>query len=173
MTIQELEQVIAQSGKDIYSFCLHLTGSKVQADELYQDTFLRATEKMDKLQADGNLKSYLLSVSCKLWKNQKRKFAWRNRIAPADVYNEEMGEVLEGKEDILQDYLRLEQCRLVRKAVSTLPDKYRMPILLYYMEEMSVSDVAGILGIPPGTVKSRLSVARKRLESELEGYYYG
>lgn len=173
MTIQELEQVIAQFGKDIYSFCLHLTGSKMLADELYQDTFLRATEKINKLQADGNLKSYLLSVSLMLWKNQRRKFAWRNRIAPIDAFNEEIGEAIEGAEDILQDCIREEQRILVRKAVSALPDKYRVPVLLYYMEEMAISDVAGVMGIPPGTVKSRLSVARKRLEAELEEYYHG
>jgi len=173
MTIQELEQVIAQEGKNIYSFCLQLTGSKLLADELYQETFLRATEKMGKLDAEGNLKSYFLSVALMLWKNQKRKFAWRSRIAPVDTFNEEMGDAIGGEEDILQDYLREEQRRVVREAVSSLPEKYRVPILLYYMEEMKVSEVAGVLGIPPGTVKSRLSVARKRLESELEGYYHG
>ena len=173
MTIRELEQVIAREGKNIYSFCLQLTGSKLLADELYQDTFLRATEKINKLDADGNLKSYFLSVALMLWKNQKRKFAWRNRIAPADAFNEEMGETIGGEEDLLQDYLREEQCRVVREAVSSLPEKYRVPVLLYYMEEMPVADVAEVLGIPPGTVKSRLSVARKRLESELEGYYHG
>lgn len=81
MTIQELERVIAQEGRNIYSFCLHLTGSRLLADELYQETFLRATEKMNTLHSDGNLKSYLLSVALMLWKNQKRKFAWRSRKA--------------------------------------------------------------------------------------------
>ncbi len=173
MTIQELEQVIAGEGKNIYSFCLQLTGSKHLADELYQDTFLRATEKIRKLDGEGNLRSYFLSIALMLWKNQKRKFAWRNRIAPVDSFSEEMGEVIGGEEDVLGDCLREEQCRLVREAVSSLPEKYRVPILLYYMEEMSVAEVAGVMKIPPGTVKSRLRVARKRLESELEGYYYG
>lgn len=173
MTIQELEKVIAQEGKNIYSFCLRLTGSKQLAEELYQDTFLRATEKIGKLDAAGNLKSYLLSIALMLWKNQRRKFAWRTRIAPVDAFNEEIGEAIGGEEDILCDCLREEQCRLVREAVTALPEKYRVPILLYYMEEMPVAEVAKVLGIPPGTVKSRLSVARKRLESELEGYYHG
>lgn len=81
MTIQELERLIVQEGRNIYSYCLHLTGSRLLADELYQDIFLRATEKMNTLHSDGNLKSYLLSVALMLWKNQKRKFAWRSRKA--------------------------------------------------------------------------------------------
>ncbi len=167
MTIQELEQIIARYGKDIYSFCLHLTGDKLSADELYQDTFLRATEKIDVLKPDRNVRSYLLSAACMQWKNQKRKFAWRNRIAPVEVFNDE---VSAAAEDVLEDCLKTERRVAVRKAVSELPDKYRMPVLLYYMQEMSVAEVAKVMGIPAGTVKSRLSVARKRLESKLEGY---
>lgn len=171
MTIQELEQLIAQAGREIYSFCLHLTGSKTLADDLYQDTFLKATEKLNQLKADGNLKSYLLSVAWQLWKNQRRKLAWRNRIAPAETFDEERRDCSGAAEDVLEDYLREEERRAVREAVSKLEDKYKVPILLYYMEQLSVAEVAKVLGIPAGTVKSRLSVARKRLGSELEGYY--
>lgn len=173
MTIQELEQAIAQYGKDIYSFCLHLTGNKLTADELYQDTFLRAAEKRHKLKTGENPKGYFLSVAFLLWKNQKRKFAWRNRIAPMEMYNDEVETISGAAEDVLEDYLRKEQYLAVRAAVSKLPEKYRTPVLLYYMEDLSVAETARVLGIPPGTVKSRLSVARKRLESELEGYYHG
>lgn len=171
MTIQELEQLIAQAGREIYSFCLHLTGDKMLADDLYQDTFLKAVEKLNQLETDGNLKGYLLSVACRLWKNQKRKFAWRNRIAPTETFDEERRECAQTAEDVLQDYLREEEKGIVRKAVSKLEDKYKIPVLLYYMEDLSVAEVAGVMGIPSGTVKSRLSVARKRLGSELEGYF--
>lgn len=71
MTIQELEQVIALYSKEIYSFCLQLTGSRTMADELYQDTFLKAAEIAERIKADGNLKSYFLSVALRLWKNQE------------------------------------------------------------------------------------------------------
>lgn len=172
MTIQELEQVIARYGKDIYSFCYYLTGSRTLTDELYQDTFLAATEKMNKLNPDGNLKSYLLSGAFMQWKNMKRKFAWRNRIAPEDAFNEATDTALEAEEDTLETYLKKERKTAVRKAVAGLPDKYRIPVILYYMEEMSVAEIAKVLGIPAGTVKSRLSTARKRLGVELEGYYY-
>ena len=170
MTIQELEQLIILHGTEIYSFCLSLTGDRMLADELYQDSFLKATEQLDRLQADGNVKSYLLSVAVRLWKNQKRKFAWRNRIAPAEgLWEETVADDQKGSEDALQKVLRQERCQTVRQAVSNLADRYRIPVLLYYMEEMSVSQIAAIMGIPPGTVKSRLYKARKQLESELEG----
>ena len=84
MTDIELEQFITEYGGDIYSFCCCLTGSRQEADDLYQDTFLKAVEKKDILDAAGNPKSYLLSVAARLWKNQRRKAAWRKRIADVE-----------------------------------------------------------------------------------------
>lgn len=171
MTIQELEQVIALHGKEIYSFCKSLTGNTYLADELYQDSFLKATEQLGRLQSDGNIKSYLLSVALRLWRNQKRKYAWRKRIAPMEGLVEGTADGSGGKSaDVLQDYLETEQSQMVRRAVDDLADKYRIPVLLYYMEELSVSQIARILGLPQGTVKSRLHTARKRLRSALEEY---
>ena len=64
--------------------------------------------------------------------------------------------------------VRREVQQEVRKAVEKLPDKMKVTVLLYYMEERSVEQIADILQIPRGTVKSRLHKARKRLEKELE-----
>lgn len=172
MTIWELEGIIHQYGSQIYSFCKQLTGDRQLADELYQDCFLKAMESLERIEADGNVKSYLLSVAVRLWKNKKRKFAWRRRIAPMEELNEE---TVSNKTDVshgpLQSYLKKEQTDMVRLAVSRLADTYRIPVLLYYMEELTVSQIAEVMGIPPGTVKSRLYKARKQLEAELEDYY--
>lgn len=173
MTIQELERLIALYGKDIFSFCAHLTGSRQEAEELYQETFLRAVERMEDIREDGNQKSYILSVALNLWKNRRRKFAWRQRIAP------EQGLSCEGEDpeaetakDALSELLKEERRLTVWEAVRRLPDRYRIPVLLYYMEELPVAEIAGAMGIPKGTVKSRLSAARKLLKKELEGYFY-
>ena len=70
MTKLELEQCMDAHGKEIYSFCKSLTGNQMEADDLYQDTFLTAMEKDDKIHMEGNPKSYLLSVAVRLWKNR-------------------------------------------------------------------------------------------------------
>ena len=85
----ELEQCIREYGKEIYSFCKHLTCSRQEADDLYQDTFLKAVELQQKIDWQENPKSFLLSVAVQIWKNRKRKAAWRNRIAPTEVLIEE------------------------------------------------------------------------------------
>ena len=112
MTIQELERLIALYGKDIFSFCVHLTGSGQEAEELYQDAFLKAVERIADIREDGNQKSYILSVALNLWKNRRRKFAWRQRIAPEKElscggdYPE-----AETAEDVLSGLLREERLR--------------------------------------------------------------
>ena len=57
---------------------------------------------------------------------------------------------------------------MLRKAVAELPDKFRVVILMYYMEEMSITDIANALRIPAGTVKSRMNKARKILKEKMD-----
>ncbi len=171
MTKQELIKCIDVYGRDIYSFCRHLTQDVQEADELYQDTWLKTVERLDEVDFGQNVKSYCLSVALHIWKNKKRKFAWRNRIAGmCDFLNEEHKEYLPddrptSEEQILEE----ERNRLVWNAVDGLPDKLRTVVLLHYMEELNLKQIAGVVQVPVGTVKSRLYQARKLLEKKLEG----
>ena len=170
MTMKELERCIEVYGKDIYTFCLWLAKSEEYADDLYQDTFLTAIEVIDRIDSEETMKSYLLSISLRLWKNRKRKLAWRNRIAPTVEMDENFPVDLayEEKDRILED----EKSAVINSAIAALPEKYRVIILLYYMEEIPQEKIAAILHVPIGTVKSRLYAARKLLKSELEEYFH-
>ncbi len=171
MTKQELTECIDTYGRDIYSFCRHMTGNVQEAEELYQDTWLKTVELLESIDSTGNVKSYCLTVALRLWKNRKRKFAWRKRIAGTQDYLDD-----EGLEYISDDsptseeqILEKERDRLVWNAVGELPEKLKTVILLYYMEELGISQIAELAGVPVGTVKSRLYQARKLLEQKLEG----
>ena len=82
------------------------------------------------------------------------------------------GEVLTGETELTDsieaEVLRAEERRQVQRAVDTLPEKYRVVVLLYYMEELPLAQIASLLHIPSGTVKSRLHQARKLLRQQLE-----
>ena len=88
MTRTELEQCIDLYGKDIFSFCRYATGSLQEGEELYQDTFLKAVELLDRMDISQNPKSFLLSIAIRLWKNRRRKYAWRRRIAGMESLEE-------------------------------------------------------------------------------------
>lgn len=168
MNITELEKCIETYGNDIYAFCMHLAYSQQEAEELYQDTFLKAMELLGSIEAGNNPKSYLLSITIRLWKNQKRKYAWRKRIAGFSSLEEETKEteLLSGY-SLEEEVLKKEQIRQLRQAVKKLDYKYRIPVYLYYMEEMPIDSIAKILKLPKGTIKSRLYKAREILKKQL------
>lgn len=171
MTKQELAECIGQYGSDVYAFCRHLAGNMQEADELYQDTWLKMVELSGRIDAAGNVKSYCLSVALKLWNNRRRKYAWRRRIAGVreDFEGEGLGEIPDGGLSLDECLLEQNRDRQVRQAVRELPDKLKAVVLLYYMEGLSVAQTAEAAGISAGTVKSRLHQARKLLKKKLEG----
>ncbi len=175
MTKQELEMCIDEYGKDIYSFCKHLTNNPLEADDLYQDTFLMAIELKEKIEYSKNPKSYLLSIALRIWKNKKRKFAWRKRIADvqsiADERDVDMGESAELS---LEERITMkEKDESIRMAVDRLPERFKVVVLLFYMEDLSTAQIAETMKIPIGTVLSRLHQARKILKKELEDVLNG
>ena len=173
MTKQELEMCITEYGKAIYSFCLRLTCSRQEADELYQDTFLTAIERSDKIKFTDNPKSYLLSIALGIWQNRKRKFAWRKRIADIQPMIEERDmEAVPADTNLPEDrIISREETETVCQAIDNLPHRLKIPILLFYMEELSTAQIAALLNIPKGTVLRRLHQARKLLKKELEDVF--
>lgn len=166
MTKQELEVCIDQYSKDIYSFCRNLTHNLQEADDLYQDTFLMALQLREKMEYGKNPKSYFLSIAIRIWKNKKRKFAWRKRIADTQLIVDERdtytGESAEpSPEECIADK---EKNKTIREAVDRLPEKLRIVVLLFYMEDLSTAQIAEVMKIPVGTVLSRLHQARKILK---------
>lgn len=168
MTKQELEICIRDYGKDLYSFCCQLTDCTQEAEELYQDTFLTAVERREKIEYRENPKSYLLSIAIRIWKNRKRKLAWRRRIAEI-VPMEDREILLQGNSSLPEEeMLEQEEIAWVHRAVANLPEGLKLVVLLYYMEELSIIQIATTMKIPQGTVKSRLHRAKKMIKKELE-----
>ena len=170
MNKQLLEHYIEAYGTDIYSFCIRLTQNREQAEELYQDTFLAMCEKED-WKEEGNVKSYLLGITIKLWQNRKRKFAWRKRIAAEIPVSKEQGlEAFSADENLEQHMVSKEEQEAVWKAVYKLPEQLRIVILLYYMEDFKVAEIAEKLSLSISNVKRKLMRARRYLKQELEDF---
>ncbi len=168
MKSTDLENLIAEYGKEVYSFCMYLAKDKYDADDLYQNTFLTVYEKGD-IDLSGNPKSYIITIAANLWNNQWRKTVWRKKKADIVPIQDEMLEnISDHRGTVESEYERKEESEMVRKVVRSLPDKLRSVILMYYMEEMSIEDIALALAIPAGTVKSRMHKAKKMLKEKLK-----
>ena len=170
MKQEELESYIYSYGKELYSFCCCVTRNRQEADDLYQDTFLKMYEMADQLVIMTNPKSFLMSVALNLYRNHKRKLSIRQRITGVKVSMDEIDEIIPFEGSETEDMvISREECQIVRMAVTTLPDKYRIPILLYYMEDITQAEIASVMQISDSAVKTRIHRAKKILREKLEG----
>ncbi|MBI4989692.1 MAG: sigma-70 family RNA polymerase sigma factor [Rhodocyclales bacterium] len=135
-----------------------LTGDVVRADDLVQDTLERALGKWS-LWRPGNLRAWLFSIMHNLFVNQVRSPRLieypGDEALPELPVRENQGDALE-----LRDFAR---------SLSRLPEEQREVLLLVGLEDLSYEDAARVLGVPIGTVMSRLSRGRERLRALLAG----
>lgn len=172
MNQKELESYIYAYGKDLYSFCCSIAYSRQEADDLYQDTFLKLYEMGEDLVIKKNPKGFLMSISVNLYRNQKRKFSIHQRIVGMEMSVEEAADIPSREKMTEEKLVEKEECQILCDEVKRLPDKYRIPILLFYMEELSLEDISKILKLPTGTIKSRIHRAKKILKQRLEEGFY-
>jgi RNA polymerase sigma-70 factor (ECF subfamily) len=154
--------MIDMHGDNVYRLCRSLTYSVEDAEDLFQDTFLKAFEQSV---TDERL---LFSTAIYLWKSRRRKYARRNRIAQqVPLEHNKPIAVCENPES---DVIRADEIKMVKRLVDDLPDKLRVPVILYYTAELGVSDISKALKIPEGTVKSRLHKARGLIKNGVFEY---
>jgi len=176
LTIKDMEnpdhiseaQLVSKYSDSVYRFCLSLVYRREDADDLFQDTYLHAFSSIEKINRSKNPQGFLLSIAASLWKSRKRKFARRNRLAPETGWDDACEP---DKESMEEQVLAKEEILVVRKIVSTLPDKMRIPIIMYYTAGMTVADIAEALKLPVGTVKSHLYRARDMIKKGLLNEY--
>lgn len=168
MDAREIEICIDKFGTDIYRFCLKLCMDKANAEDLYQQTFLKALESKWTLDWSQNPKALFFSLAYNLWKSDRRKEARRNMIAPCSYIDDEMETVLQSGENIEEALFQKEMITKVNEIVHNLPEKFRVPLTLYYLSDCSIEQIAIIIKKPPGTVKSRLFKGRKLIKKGLE-----
>lgn len=139
-----------------------LAGDRASADDLVQDTIERGWSRLAGWQASGDMRAWLFSIMHNLRIDQVRR-----PLPPTESLNEDTsmaeahGSVTSGLE--LRD---------METALRQLPEEQREILLLVALEEMSYDEVARALGIPIGTVMSRLSRAREKLRANMEGRPY-
>ncbi len=172
MNAKELEECIDDFGTDIYRFCLKLCADKADAEDLYQQTFLKALEMQWTLDWEKNPKALFFSLAHNLWKSDRRKQARRNTIAPRSNFDEEGEMVLHSEESIEESYLQKELLAEVDQIIQTLPEKFKVPLILFYLSGCSIEQIAAIIRKPPGTVKSRLFKGRSLIKKRLEDAGY-
>lgn len=179
-----LQQLIEVYGDDLYRFCCRLTMDRTDADDLYQDTFLTALEQRTRLmtgqepdsgQTGYNRKNrnFLMGIASNLWRNQwRKKKRERKNISLERAEEQNLWLPDSGSRNMESDLEYREIQQRLTFHIDALPEKLKPVIYLFYAAGMSVEEIANILHIPRGTVKSRLHLARTRLKKSLEADGY-
>jgi len=151
----------------LYSYALVLSRNQAEAEDLVQETCLRALRAMERLRRDSNVKSWLFTILRNIWLNQLRQ----RKTAPDMVELEADERVADRAVDSSRDphaaYVSDLEREQVRRAVERLPLEFREIILLREYEELSYEEIATMLQCPVGTVMSRLARARTKLRDLL------
>src|SRR5713101_483130 len=155
----------------MYSAAFRLTPNASDAEDLLQETFLRAYRGFHQFQEGTNLKAWLYRNLTNTFINSYRKKQREPQTLPADevedwyLYSKMSEEGLEpSAEATVLESLPDED---VQEALSSLPDQFRVAVLLADVEGFSYKEIAEITGVPIGTVMSRLHRGRKALERRL------
>jgi RNA polymerase sigma-70 factor (ECF subfamily) len=155
----------------LYGAAVRLTRNPDTAQDLVQDTYLKAFRARQRFEAGTNLKAWLFTILHNTWRNRRRDQA-RSRVefdsAAAEARAEAPlppgapgGESPEAR--LLDDTLDAD----LGAALDALPDAYREAVWLRDVDELSYGEIAAVLGIPAGTVMSRISRGRRQLHDAL------
>ncbi len=162
-----IDQYIQQYGRRLYGLCRHLCADPHDADDLYQDTWLKVMKNISRFDESRDFEPWLTQICVNTYRNTLRRLA-RSPFFDAFADNGEKDRVFENaRAPGKPEYGELHE------AVDKLPEKLRMAVILFYFRDMNLEQAAGALGIPVGTMKSRLNKARKLLRQHLPGWDTG
>jgi RNA polymerase sigma-70 factor (ECF subfamily) len=155
----------------LYATALRLTRNRADAEDLVQDTFVKALRFTDRFERGTNLKAWLYTILHNTWRNRRRD-ASRDTVEVDSERVEQAGTRPDGPiafdtpERIL---MRATLDADLQAALDELPDVFREAVWLRDVEEFSYAEMAEMLGIPIGTVMSRISRGRRLLFERLSG----
>ncbi len=155
----------------LYTFAYHLTYNEADADDLVQDTYLRAWKAIHQYNEGTNVRAWLFTILKNTFINKRR----REKSRPTPVELTDLVKPAENKggaaeKMLVKDSFRDAMGDEVTQAINALPVAFRLVILLCDIEGFTYEEIAAILNIPVGTVRSRLHRARGLLKKKLKDY---
>lgn len=147
-----------------------------EAVDLAQETFVRVYFALERYHTDYAFSTYIYRIATNLAISEIRKRKRRRLVSLTGLFqfdNEDAQDFNPPDEKMLPDesLIETEQSRTISKAIATLPEKYRAPIVLRDVEGKTYDEIAQILELGLGTTKSRINRARKLLREKLQNYF--
>ncbi|MGQ9525005.1 MAG: RNA polymerase sigma factor [Armatimonadota bacterium] len=159
------EKMLSLCRRQVFNIAYSFVGSAEDAEDLAQEALLQVYRRISGFRGDSDLSTWVYRVTVNVCIGRLR------RRRPQPVSLEQIGgEATTWAEDPSPLVLESEQQRIVRRAVAELPPKLSAPVILHYFEGMNYEEVAKVLRLPLGTVKSRINRAKMLLRDRLKEY---
>lgn len=153
----------------LYSFALKLTRAKDEAEDLVSDTLVRAYQRWEQYRLGSNIRAWLFTILYHAFVSRKRRIDAREVQPLEDENGREIFEAV-GDEDPEGAFWDSFLDEKVVEAIERLPAEYRQAIVLSDLHDLKYSEIAEQLGVPEGTIKSRLFRGRRLLQEQLREY---
>jgi RNA polymerase sigma-70 factor, ECF subfamily len=161
----EFERTALVHMRDCYAFALSLVRNVPDAEDLVQDTFLRAQRAFDSFEPGTNAKAWLFTILRRLHIDRHRRARNRPSFLPEEEL-EGIAPVPEGA-PVPDEALRGLTGADVRRALESVPEAFRMAVRLRDVDGFDYKEIGRVLGVPPGTVMSRIHRGREWLKKAL------
>jgi len=169
-------ELVRRYQNQITNYVYRMLDDYDRAVDLAQETFLRVYTSAERYQATYSFSTYIYRIAHNLAISELRQRK-RRRLIPlptffSDKDSEEVEVEIEDQKQVMADDAMIadERQQAVSKAISSLPEKYRAALVLCDIEERSYEEISEVLGLPVGTVKSRINRARNLLKEKLKEY---
>ena len=157
---EQFKRMAGESERQVYAVCYHMMGNREDAEDCAQETMLRAFKAFGTFRRDASFSTWITRIAMNVCTDALRK---RRPVASLDAMREETN--FDVPDTAPTAYVQLEQkerMRLLREGLNELPEDMRQIIVLRDMRGMNYEEIAQVLDIPLGTVKSRVNRAREK-----------
>ncbi len=161
--IEAWGEIVKEYKEKVYGLALGITREPADAEDIVQDTFVRAYDRLDQFDLERDFRPWLFTIAANLAKNKLRRGRFVNPLKhPGWLPGRD-------RDDPAEQVNREERINRMRKSLSDLDEKYRVPVVLRFYGDLSYEEISRVMDLPTGTVKTRLHRAKNNLKEVLEG----
>jgi RNA polymerase sigma-70 factor (ECF subfamily) len=173
--VQAFETLVKQYDRQVFRIAQHITQNREDAEDVVQDAFLKAYQKLDQFQGNSKFYTWLvrIAVNESLMRLRKRRTGKMVSI-DEDIQTDEGSvprDLAEWRPNPEQEYRQSELAEILRKTINGLPPGFRVVFVLRDVDGLSTEETAETLGLSVPAVKSRLLRARLQLRERLSRYF--
>lgn len=159
-----IEDFVQTYQQDVYRLTLSILDDATEAEDATQDSLLAALRSLDSFRGAASLKTWLYSITVNICRTRLQQSRRRTRLTQV------LGAILRLRNtpSVEEDAIQRQSDQSLWHTIHRMNEKHRIPVVLRYYHDLSVTEIAGILQVPAGTVHSRLNTARRQLHAALK-----